>query len=37
MKAVCAGLAFLLAWCAVAPAHVHLHMAPAAHTIGHTP
>lgn len=37
MKAVCAGLAFLLAWGAIAPAHVHLRMAPAAHTIGHTP
>jgi hypothetical protein len=38
MRAICAALAFLLAWSAIAPHHVHAHMAPAppTATIGHT-
>lgn len=38
MRAICTAFCALLAWSAVAPAHVYLPMTPAAHatTNGHT-
>lgn len=35
MKAICAALAFLLGWYAIAPIHVHIRMANAAHDAHH--